>query len=247
MRLRRWSRGQSFVVQLQDPRAPLAFFDLVIPPRHDRVAGANVFPITGSPHRATRERMAADLAAFADAIAPLPHPRVAVMVGGASRAFDLPPDRAAAMAHEIGEAVRARGGSLLMSFSRRTPDAAKALLSARLRDLPGLIWDGEGANPYFAFLAASDHILVTEDSTNMAAEAAATGKPVSVLKLDGQSSRIRRFHEDLEARGAARPFGGTFHRWTYPPLRETQRAAQAILDRMRQRADSAAQASNARG
>src|SRR5204862_7609066 len=37
IRMRRWSRGKSFVVQLQDPRLPPGMFDLVIPPRHDRL------------------------------------------------------------------------------------------------------------------------------------------------------------------------------------------------------------------
>ena len=74
--------------------------------------------------------------------------------------------------------------------------AARALMTARLRHLPGMIWNGEGPNPYFAFLAGADYILVTEDSTNMATEAASTGKPVFVLKMDGHSLKFRLFHED---------------------------------------------------
>ena len=42
----------------------------------------------------------------------------------------------------------------------------------------------------------------------MAAEAASTGKPVFVLPMEGGSVRIGRFHEELQARGAARPFQG---------------------------------------
>ena len=125
---------------------------------------------------------------------------------------------------------------LLMTFSRRTPMRARELLAARLGHLPGMIWDGEGANPYFAFLAAADYVLVTEDSTNMATEAASTGKPVFVLKMDGHSHKFRLFHEELEGRGAARPFGGAFHGWTYEPLRETDRLASEVLTRMAARA-----------
>jgi hypothetical protein len=94
-----------------------------------------------------------------------------------------------------------------------------------------MIWDGEGENPYFAFLAAADFILVTEDSTNMATEAAATGKPVFIVKLDGHSLKFRLFHEALELQGAARPFGGAFHGWTYEPLAETDRLAAEVLRR----------------
>jgi mitochondrial fission protein ELM1 len=116
-----------------------------------------------------------------------------------------------------------------MTFSRRTPDPARALLAARLRHLPGMVWDGEGENPYFAFLAAADFILVTEDSANMATEAAATGKPVFIVKLEGTSLKFRLFHEALEQQGAARPFGGAFHGWTYEPLAETDRLATEVL------------------
>lgn len=235
IRARRWSRGKTFVVQLQDPRLPPHMFDMVIPPQHDRLAGDNVFPILGSPHRLTRERLHADREAFKALIDPLPAPRVAVLIGGKSKAFDLSSERAAEMARLIREGVEAAGGSLLLTFSRRTPEAARALMTARLRDLPGSIWDGQGPNPYFAFLAAADFILVTEDSTNMAAEAASTGKPVYILKMDGESAKFRLFHDDLEARGATRPFQGVLEPWTYAPLNETERAAKEILRRLAER------------
>lgn len=231
MRMRRWSKGQTFVVQAQDPRTPVGFYDLVVPPKHDRLAGDNVFPIVGSPGRVTRERLEQDFARFRAAIDPLPRPRVAVVIGGKSKAHDLSSERAAAMAREIEVPVVQEGGSILVSFTRRTPEPARALMTARLRHLPGLIWDGEGENPYFAFLAAADYILVTEDSTNLATDAASTGKPVFVMKMDGESMKLRRFHEDLESLGAARPFGGAFHSWAYEPLAETDRAAEEILRR----------------
>ncbi|KSB88153.1 nucleoside-diphosphate sugar epimerase [Caulobacter vibrioides] len=232
IRARKWSGGKTYVVQIQDPRVPAHMFDLVIPPKHDRLTGDNVVPITGSPHRVSQDRLDAEYEKFKDAIEALPHPRVAVLLGGKSKAFDLPVERAAQMAHEIQLPLEQEGGSLLMTFSRRTPEPARALLAARLRDLPGIIWDGEGPNPYFAFLAAADYILVTEDSTNMATEAASTGKPVFILKMEGQSLKFRLFHEELERQGAARPYGGAFHGWTYEPVDETGRAAAEVLARM---------------
>jgi len=232
IRIKKWSGGKTFVVQIQDPRVPAKFFDLVIPPNHDRMKGDNVFSIIGAPHRVTPEKLAAEYQRFAKAIDPLPHPRVAVLVGGRSRAFDLTTERAAAIANEIQQALEHEGGSLLMTFSRRTPPQARALLTARLKSLPGIIWDDQGDNPYFAFLAGADYVLVTEDSTNMATEAASTGKPVFILKMDGQSLKFRLLHDELERHGAARPFGGAFHGWTYEPLAETDRAAAEVLARM---------------
>lgn len=232
LRMRSWSKGETFVVQIQDPRTPLSPYDLVVPPRHDRLEGENVFPILGSPGRVNPDRLAGDLRRFQEVIEPLPHPRVAVIVGGKSKAHDLSVERAARLAREVEDAVRQSGGSVMVSFTRRTPPEAQALMEARLKHVPGLIWDGGGDNPYFAFLAAADYVLVTEDSTNLATDAASTGKPVFVLGMDGASPKLRRFHEDLERIGAARPFGGAFHNWTYEPLSETDRAAAEVLRRL---------------
>lgn len=231
IRARRWSAGKSFVVQIQDPRVPSRLFDLVVPPNHDRLKGDNVLSIMGSPHRVTAERLAGEYETFAAVIDPLPRPRAAVLIGGKSKAFDLTPERAAALATAIQHPLEEAGGSLLLTFSRRTPEPARDLMTARLNHLPGVIWDGEGPNPYFAFLAGADYILVTEDSANMATEAASTGKPVYILPLEGQSLKFRLFHQELERMGAARRFDGHFESWTYEPVNETGRAAAEILKR----------------
>lgn len=234
-RVRARSGGRTFVVQTQDPRWRTGDYDLVVAPAHDAVAGPNVLSITGSPHRVTAERLAEGAVAFADRLQALPGPRFAVLVGGLSRAFDLPEARAADLADRIAAAVETAGGSLMLTFSRRTPEAAKAAMTARLARLPGLIWDGSGPNPYFAFLDFADHILVTEDSANMAAEAASTGKPVHILPMVQlkPAGKFARLHADLRERGAARPFDGTLATWRYEPLAETERAARTVLQRMR--------------
>jgi mitochondrial fission protein ELM1 len=235
--VRRWSGAQTFVVQLQDPLRPARLFDLVIPPNHDGLKGANVLGIVGTPHRVTPDRLASETAKFADRLDGLPNPRVAVLVGGKSKAFDLSTRRAAHLADQIAAAVAKAQGSLLLTFSRRTPQAAKAVMRDRLNALPGLIWDGQGDNPYFAFLGSADVILVTEDSANMATEAAATGRPVYLLKIDGGQARKRRFHAELAALGIIRWFDGALERWTYTPLRETERAAAEVLRRMGRASD----------
>ena len=231
---RRRSNGKTFVVQTQDPRLSPRRFDMVVAPAHDGLSGDNVFEIVGAPHRITPDRIASAAPAFAHRLDPLPHPRVAVLIGGRSPAFDLTVDHAIDMADRIADAVTQAGGSLMLTFSRRTPPAARAAMTARLSSLPGLIWDETGDNPLFAFLHAADHILVTEDSANMATEAASTGKPVHVLPMVPRrpAGKFGRLHSDLSAHGATRPFDGTLENWTYAPLAETARAARAVLQAM---------------
>ena len=231
--MRRWSGGKTFVVQTQDPRMAPGLFDLVVAPAHDDLSGPNVLSITGSPHRVTPQRLAEGARAFPE-LAALPSPRVAVLIGGRSKAFDLPTERAEQMADQIAAAIEAAGGSLMLTFSRRTPMNARIAMTERLSRLPGVIWDDRGANPLFAYLHHADHILVTEDSANMAAEAASTGKPVHVLPMTQlrPAGKFARLHADLTARGASRPFDGRLEGWTYEPLTETDRAAAVIIERL---------------
>ena len=232
MRMRDWSGGKTFVVQTQHPRVSLKPFDLVAPPKHDGLAGANVVPIIGAPHRVTPERLETEQALFEGMLAPLPSPRAAVLIGGRSKAYDLSPERAQTIADGLAAALDTSGAALLLTFSRRTPDEAKRIITDRLSGRPGIIWDGQGPNPYFAFLAAADYIAATEDSTNMLVEAASTGKPLFVIEVDGEHARKRAFHADLAAGGVTRPFEAAFYAWTYPPLRETERLAEEVVKRM---------------
>lgn len=232
IRMRRRTVGKTLVVQLQDPLLPASWFDLVAPPRHDELRGDGVFAITGSPHRVTPEKLASELERFHAAIDPLPHPRIAVLIGGRSKAFDISPARAADLADKIERMVRDANGALLLTFSRRTPDTARALLTERLSPLPGFIWNGQDENPYFAVLAAADAFVITEDSVNMVAEAASTGKPIHIAEVDGGQKRKRLFHQDLTERGVIRPFTGAYESWSYPPLSETQRLAEEIVRRL---------------
>ncbi|WP_300290198.1 mitochondrial fission ELM1 family protein [Brevundimonas sp.] len=235
IRVKERSDGRTFVVQTQDPRWRNDAYDLVVAPAHDQLTGPNVLSITGSPHRVTPARLAESAPAFADRLEKLPEPRVAVLIGGRSRAYDLPEAYAAILVERIRDAIDGHCGSLMMTFSRRTPEAAKATMIARLSDLPGWIWDGTGPNPYFAFLHYADHVLVTIDSANMAAEAASTGKPVHILPMTPRrkADKFDRLHADLEARGVSRPFDRWLDEdWTYEPLDETGRAARVVLERM---------------
>ena len=87
--IRRAGAKACYTVQLLDPRMPAARFDLVAAPRHDRVSGENVIATLGALHRVTPDRLAAAAARFAATVEHLPHPRVAVLIGGRSHADQI--------------------------------------------------------------------------------------------------------------------------------------------------------------
>ncbi len=220
----------TFTVQVQDPRVPAALFDLVIPPLHDGLEGDNVFPIIGAPIRPTRK-------------APKAPPRgsgrsVAILIGGPNRAFRMTGDDAVAIGAKL-KALTGERTRLSVTTSRRTPPDVAEILFHRLRGAADVFWragvDDDAGNPYPAMLGDADAIVVTEDSVNMAAEAAATGKPVFILALRrkpfASAAKFDAFHDSLRRHGAARPFNGALEHWVYPPLDETARAAAEIIRR----------------
>lgn len=238
MSMRDWSNGRTFVVQLQDPRVNPREFDMVAPPIHDGLEGPNVLPIVGACHRVTPEKLDQAALDYLDPLEDQPSPRFAVLIGGKSKRQDISAKRARAIADALVNVQRETGGTLMVTLSRRTGEAARMQLRTWLAPHCVVFYEGEGVNPYFAMLGAADHIFVTADSVNMAAEAAATAKPIHVLAVDGAAGKLEGFHKSLMRRGCARPFVGRLETWTYPPLLETDRVAAAVLTAWAARAEA---------
>lgn len=225
---RRCSRGRTFTVQIQDPVISPRHFDLVIVPRHDRVRGSNVLVTLGALHRVTAERITEAANRATPRLAHLPRPLVAVLIGGSNAAYRLTPTVMGDLAEQLERMARRNRAGLLITCSRRTGSDNEAILRARVRDLPGEMWDGTGENPYFAYLGLADAIVVTADSVSMVSEACSTGKPVYVVDLEGGSGKFQAFHETLHDDGFTRPFSGTIDSWHYPPLADTAQVAAEV-------------------
>jgi mitochondrial fission protein ELM1 len=220
--------AKAFALHIQNPKVPKHRFDLIAAPVHDGYTGDNVINTFGAVHSVTAKRLAAAARSFAVKIDPLPHPRIAVLLGGDSAAFSFPPDLAASFGASLAQAARDSSASLLVTPSRRTSPESLSAFTAPIAGIPQIVWDGTGENPYFAFLAAADAIVTTEDSVNMVTEAAGTGKPVYVQRLKGSSKRLGRFHDLMRERGATRPFAGKIESWSYAPINDTEVVASAI-------------------
>ncbi|MGO1118662.1 mitochondrial fission ELM1 family protein [Rhodovibrionaceae bacterium A322] len=231
---RRSAQGKCFVILMQHPRINPARADLVIAPEHDGLTGPNVITTLGSVNRLTQDKLDKAVVDFQDQLADLPRPFTTVLIGGPSKAHSMPADHMQRFATQLADAIRNSGGSALITTSRRTGQANEDILRSALKDLPGVFWDGQGANPYFAFLGVADALVVTCDSVNMLCEAAFTGKPVHLVDLPGGTAKFRRFHNSLAQAGITRPFNGELEHWSYTPLNETARVAKEVKRRIRQ-------------
>lgn len=231
--IRRRSGRQTFTVQVLNPAVRLDHFDLVVAPRHDHVSGDNVISTLGAMNRVTTTRLAAAARDVATDVKNLPYPRVAVLLGGNSKRHSLDTATAAALGDRLAAFSRNTGAGLMVTPSRRTGAENAAALRARLDTTRSVMWDGEGDNPYFGYLAQADAIIVTGDSVAMVSEACTTGKPVYIVDLPGGSEKFSEFHENMRRAGYVRPFSDTFERWEYAPLRETDYVAAELRRHMK--------------
>ena len=218
----------SFTVYVQDPRIDTDRFDLVIAPEHDRLSGHNVESMIGSPNRLTETELIGQMLSFSDGLANLPMPRAALLIGGTSKTHKLGKKEHSSHLKAAQDLI-AKGYSLLITTSRRTPDWAIQVYKLLDYDHDNVwAYHGEGPNPYFAFLGGADVILVTEDSTNMLTEAASTGKPVFTLPMQGKAGKFQQLYDSLAKRCKIRPFDGNLNVAEYDPLEETTRIAQRL-------------------
>lgn len=223
-------------VQILDPRIAPSHWDLVIVPEHDRLRGPNVLTLLGSLNPVTDEWLTCGRAAFAS-FEQLPGPRTALLIGGPTEHAPWNEAELVPQLMQLAAQIRANGGSVLATTSRRTPPAVAAALLKAFDDVPGVIWTdgGDGSNPYAGLLGWADRIVCTPDSVNLLSEACATRVPVGVLLGQRARGRMANFQNALRERkrlldGLAAVDAGS--EATYEPLRETPRIATEVRQRL---------------
>ncbi|HXG18408.1 MAG TPA: ELM1/GtrOC1 family putative glycosyltransferase, partial [Methylomirabilota bacterium] len=211
-RLVQLGRKGGRVADLFDLVVSCTYFRLPPHPRRIEIAA----PIT----QVTAEQLEHAAERWRAVFAKAPQPRIALLVGGDSPLHCLD----AATARRLGEQVRtfadAVGGTVFATTSRRTGPAAAEALQQGLGAASYLhFWrPGQEDNPYFAYLALADVLIVTGESESMLAEAAATGKPVYIYPLPerqpGRWARVKEWivrrsqTQRLNARGSISPQQG---------------------------------------
>lgn len=117
--------------------------------------------------------------------------KIAFIVGGPSKNFVYDELWFYQTIQFIKKFVDENQWALIGTSSRRTPIALAETMESELVWEDLVLAHEQDENPIPAFLALSDHILVSEDSFNMVSECIASGKPVTVIEVPKKSHEYK--------------------------------------------------------
>lgn len=160
-------------------------FDLaVMSGQYRALRGGNMMQIAYPFQRVDETSVVREAEAWASTFADFPKPRIAVLVGGLTKAVRFDAATAARLARDLRDLQARDGGSLIVLTSRRTPAAVVAVLERDLPDATLYKWNPAGGpNPYRALLGLADRFVVTSDSISMLMEIACLGRPLAIYRL----------------------------------------------------------------
>jgi mitochondrial fission protein ELM1 len=137
-----------------------------------------------------------------------PHPRIVLVVGGSTARFTFTLEMAYAIGNQAKDLANSCGGKIFAVTSPRTGDeVSQALKSVLGPEHHFHQWQPhQSDNPYLAYLAGADVIIVTGESESMLAEAASLGKPVYIIPLSENPPALKtRLSEAIVQRAQSRP------------------------------------------
>lgn len=230
-KIRRKSRGRTFVAVLQNPVVATSNFDLVWVNEHDSLDGDNVIRTLTTPSLMTDARLKAGAERLRKRAPQLTDRVLGVVLGGSSRFYKFGAAEAGKLAADLAAFAKRHGYSIAVTPSRRTGRKNTEIVRQGLSGVTSWIWDGNSDNPYFGVLGIAERLLVTCDSVNMLGEAAFTGRPVHAYRIPGDSAKIGAFQSALISHGAIRWFDGSCPDWSYKRIDATRYVADEIVAR----------------
>lgn len=203
--IRKASKKECKTIYLQDPRINSKEFDIVWAPEHDSIEGNNVIKTITSPNRVTNELLNYHHDEWLDKLSKLKGPFIGFLIGGKSKAYNFNDAECEKIIQALNFVI-SNGYTPLITLSRRSPKKLSNRIKNLLINEKNLFYDGQGDNPYFAILKASEIIITTPDSANMISEAINVPKPVYYIDIKSNSKRFNKFINTLVNSGHIRPF-----------------------------------------
>ena len=203
--IRKASKKECKTIYLQDPRIDSKKFDIVWAPEHDSIEGNNVIKTITSPNRVTNEILNYHHDEWLDKLSKLKGPFIGFLIGGKSKAYNFNDAECEKIIQALNFVI-SNGYIPLITLSRRSPKKLSNRIKNLLINEKNLFYDGQGDNPYFAILKASEIIITTPDSANMISEAINVPKPVYYIDIKSNSKRFNKFINTLVNSGHIRLF-----------------------------------------
>lgn len=195
---------------------PFRLFDAVVLPQHDvsRKPQPNVLtlpialgPVGGKNVDDSLDEMKRRLGASDIAQGSY----VAVLIGGDSAHYIMDEARLLSAFEKLAELAKQNSLRILLTTSRRTPDAVEKRLQSFVETNPSLfafcVWGRtDKFNPIPAFLELAKAVVVTEESVSMVSEAVLAGHKPLIITLErrDRSRKFPRFYAFLEERSLVR-------------------------------------------
>ena len=177
LRLRRKSGGHSKIVCIGRPAGKTDSFDLVLTTAQYRLRPAANIVELALP-------LSLPLEHPADATLPWRGKHIAALVGASSAPDKLDASAASKLADDLIRYVAARGATLTVVSSPRTPaDVAEVLASTMQPPNKFQAYSQPPDDSYRRIIAGAGEIIVTSDSVSMAIDALEARKPVQVYAL----------------------------------------------------------------
>jgi len=223
-RLVQMGRKGTHVAQLYDLAISCRYFRL--PPHLRRIE--TLVPLT----EVSSEKLSQSANHWQEELlAKTPRPRIALLVGGTSYECRFDEETAYRLGVEVRSFAETIGATVFATTSRRTGAKATEALNKGLGDCSYLHeWQpDQSENPYLAYLALAEILIVTGESESMLADAAATGKPVYIYPLPKQELDLwTQVKERIVARSEK-------HRWGNRGTIQPQKGVQYVCARLVER------------
>lgn len=208
--LKKLAKNHNKIAQIMNPNLNLKKFDFVILPKHDKIDEKkfpNVISTIGSLTRINENLIAQEHQKFSSWFGDIKKPKIALLVGGASKKTKFEISSAEKLAKLSSKIANNMEASLFVLTSPRTDEnLANAVKSNLYGNFKFFDWRKLGEeNPYLAILAYADFFILTGDSVSMISQCCSTGKPVYIFEeKEISAKKHHNFQQNLIAENYAK-------------------------------------------
>ena len=232
--LKKKYKDKIFNIHIQDPKVNLKNFDLIVCPEHDSLEGENVIKTTGAIHYLTNKEIESEKDYIK--IDRENKKIVAFIIGGPNRYFKYSNKEVDFIFNKIKNIFTRDKFKLIIVPSYRTPEEIKKKAFNTFGH-DHIVIKKIDKKAYLSALSISDYIVVTCDSTSMISEAAITGKPIYIAKMQEKKSsqRFRNFFQRFKELNIIKDLNDNIELWSYDRLDEVNRISPKIIERIKKK------------